>query len=73
MSSKSVTSSEGILTNTVKQAAVRTGLSERTLWDAIAKKKLRATRVGGRVLIPEESLRKFLGVGGERRKRTGEL
>ncbi len=71
MSSKSVTSSTEILTNTVKQAAVRTGLSERTLWDAIAKKKLSATRVGGRVLIPEESLRRFLGMrDGSRR---GEL
>jgi excisionase family DNA binding protein len=73
MSSKSVTRSEGILTNTVKQAAARTGLSERTLWDAIAKKTLRATRVGGRVLIPEESLRKFLGMRDKRRGEPGEV
>jgi excisionase family DNA binding protein len=62
MSSKTVTPMEGILTNTVKQAAIRTGLSERTLWDAIAKQRLRATRVGSRVLIPEQSLKAFLGL-----------
>jgi excisionase family DNA binding protein len=60
VSSKSVTQP---LTNTIKEAASRTGLSERTIWQAIADHRLDTVRVGGRVLIPEESLRKFVGLG----------
>lgn len=59
MSNKTVTSP---LTNTVKEAASRTGLSERTIWQAITDRKLRVVRIGTRVLIPEESLRSFLGL-----------
>ena len=59
MSSKTVTRQ---LTCTVKEAASRTGLSERTIWQAITDRKLSVIRVGTRVLIPEESLRSFLGL-----------
>ena len=61
MSSKTVTRP---LTNTIKDAAARTGLSERTIWQAINDGRLEAVRVGTRVLIPEEGLRAFLGIGG---------
>ncbi|MGA3126067.1 MAG: excisionase family DNA-binding protein [Candidatus Korobacteraceae bacterium] len=56
---KTVTST---LTNTVKEAASRTGLSERSIWQAITDRKLNIVRVGSRVLIPEEALRTFLGL-----------
>jgi excisionase family DNA binding protein len=62
MSSETVTLPEPVLTNTVKQAAIRTGLSERTLWLAISRKQLKSVRIGGRVLIPEQALRSFLGL-----------
>jgi excisionase family DNA binding protein len=62
VSIKNVTESEPILTNTVKRAADRSGLSERSIWNAIAEQKLKAIRVAGRVLIPEEALRSFLGL-----------
>jgi len=63
MSTKSVTEIAGVLTNTVKQAAARTGLSERSIWSAIAQKRLKSVRIGGRVLIPERALRLFLDLG----------
>lgn len=62
MSMEIVTQESTVLTNSVKQAAIRTGLSERSIWSAIAQRKLRAVRVGGRVLVPEEALRLFVGL-----------
>lgn len=70
MSSKTVTHT---LTSTVKEAAARTGLSERTIWQAITDGKLSVVRVGTRVLIPEESLRSFLGLKGGSSEGAGEL
>lgn len=62
MSSKTVTQRDEVLTNTVRQTGSRTGLSERSIWKAISQGKLHAVRVGGRVLVPEKSLRSFLGL-----------
>lgn len=62
MSIETVTNIDRVLTNTVRQAAARCGLSERSIWTAIAQQRLGAVRVGGRVLIPEDSLRSFLGL-----------
>lgn len=59
---ETVTQHRSILTNTVEQTASRTGLSERSIWKAIAEGRLSVVRVAGRVLIPEESLRVFLGL-----------
>src|SRR5882757_1352888 len=61
-SSKTVADIDRPLTNSIKQAAVRSGLSERSLWAAIAQHKLNSIRIGGRVLIPENALRSFLGL-----------
>jgi excisionase family DNA binding protein len=60
------------LTTTVKDAARRTGLSERTIWQAITDRKLSTIRVGTRVLIFEESLRAFLGLKGGSSEGAGE-
>jgi excisionase family DNA binding protein len=68
MSNKTVTQT---LTCTVKEAATRTGLSERTIWQAITDRKLSVVRVGTRVLIHEESLRSFLGLNSGSRDGAG--
>jgi excisionase family DNA binding protein len=69
MSSKTVTPEPSFLTNTVEQTAKRTGLSERSIWKAISDGRLDSVRVGGRVLVPEESLRSFLGLKQEQKGR----
>lgn len=45
----------------VKVAAQKIGLSERTLHSAIKGQQLKAIRVGRRLLITDEALRDFLG------------
>jgi excisionase family DNA binding protein len=62
MSIKTITPGENVLTNTVRQAAVRIGLSERSIWSAISQRRLSSVRIGTRVLIPEDALRSFLGL-----------
>lgn len=44
----------------LKEAVAATSLSKSTLYKYIANKRLRVIRVGGRTLVPAESLRAFL-------------
>jgi len=46
----------------VKRAAETSDLSERRIWSAIRSGELQATKVGGRTLIPDQALRRFLGI-----------
>jgi hypothetical protein len=50
------------LTWSVRESALACGLSERSLWSAIARGNLPVTRIGGRTLIPDKALREFLGI-----------
>ena len=53
------------LTWSLSEAASATGIGESTLRRAAALGKLRVNRVGRRVVIPDESLRRFIaGKGG---------
>ncbi len=48
------------LAYSIREAVTATSLSKTTLYSAIASRKLRAVRVGGRTVIPAESLLAFL-------------
>ena len=48
------------LTYSIKETCRVTSLSRSTVYKAIADQRLRIIRVGGRTLIPAESLRGFL-------------
>ncbi len=69
MSTETVTKT---LTNSVKQAASRAGLSERSIRLAISDGRLRTVRIGTRVLIPESALRSFLGLKTDSREGADE-
>jgi excisionase family DNA binding protein len=64
MSSRNVTypANSPRLTWSVAQAAESCGLSIRSIWAAIADGRLASVTVGRRRLIPDASLRKFLGI-----------
>jgi hypothetical protein len=50
------------LTHSVPQAAQASSLSIRSIWAAIADGRLHSVTVGRRRLIPDSSLRRFLGL-----------
>lgn len=48
------------LAYSIREAVTATSLSKTTLYSAIAEQRLRAVRIGGRTVIPAESLIAFL-------------
>jgi hypothetical protein len=50
----------------VPEAAIRTGLSVRKLWTDIKQGLLHPQRIGGRTLVSEEELRRYLGLSSGR-------
>ena len=53
------------LTYSINEACKASSLGRTTIYAHIGAKRLRAVRVGGRTLIPAESLMALLGVGGD--------
>lgn len=53
------------LAYSIKEACKATSLSRTTLYSHVAAGRLRVVRIGGRTIIPAESLRAFLANGSE--------
>lgn len=65
MATDTVTVSNEHIAVGVKTAAKMTGVSERTCWRSIKAREVRTVRVGKRVLIAPEELRRWLGLDAE--------
>jgi excisionase family DNA binding protein len=53
------------LAYSIKEACKTTSLSRTTIYSHIASGRLHVVRIGGRTIIPAESLRAFLAAGSE--------
>jgi len=53
------------LAYSIKEACKATSLSKTTIYAHIAAKKLRVVRIGGRTVIPADSLRELVAGGSE--------
>jgi excisionase family DNA binding protein len=53
------------LTYSINEACKASSLGRTTIYEHIRAKRLRAVRVGGRTLIPAESLMALLKIGGD--------
>jgi len=62
MTTKTVTEGVTRLAWPIPHASQATGLSERSLWAAIARGDLGSIKVGRRRLIPDADLRRFLKI-----------
>jgi len=53
------------LAYSIKEACKATSLSRTTIYSHVAAGRLRVVRIGGRTIVPAESLRAFLSTGSE--------
>lgn len=53
------------LAYSIKEACKATSLSRTTIYSHVAAGRLHVVRIGGRTIIPAESLRAFLNTGSE--------